>query len=172
MGTSVLSTCLHIIPIKYNHSHNNKSNRILESDGLPDVISSFSNQGNPMKIITASRSPRYRRDGITSYLLVSEITTGARRLTTSLVEMQPGGRQHVHHKTEQCYFILSGRGEMTVGNEKKTVSAGEVIFIPSKAPHGLKNPGKGVLKYYSAGSPPFGKEKESELWPLRPAFHK
>jgi mannose-6-phosphate isomerase-like protein (cupin superfamily) len=122
-----------------------------------------------MKIMTKSNAPRYRRDGITSYLLVSETTTGARHITTSLVEMQPRGRQHLHrHKTEQCYFILSGSGKMTVGKEIKTVKTGDAVFIPSNAPHGLVNSDTQILKYYSTGSPPFGKEKEPELWPLPP----
>ena len=122
-----------------------------------------------MKILSKSKAPRYQRDGITSYLLVSETTTGARCVTTSLVEMRPGGMQHIHrHATEQCYFILSGRGKMTVGKETKTIKTGDVIFIPSNAPHGLLNSGTRILKYYSAGSPPFGKKKEPELWPLPP----
>lgn len=62
-----------------------------------------------MKVIRKSDSPRYMRDGITSYLLISEITTDSRNLTTSLVEMGPGGKQHIHnHENEQCYFIIKG----------------------------------------------------------------
>ena len=45
-----------------------------------------------MNIVRKRTSPRYIRDGITSYLLVSEVTTGSVHITTSLVEMSPGGR--------------------------------------------------------------------------------
>lgn len=44
-----------------------------------------------MKIMRKTDSPRYMRDGITSCLLISEITNDSRNLTTSLVEMGPGG---------------------------------------------------------------------------------
>jgi mannose-6-phosphate isomerase-like protein (cupin superfamily) len=88
---------------------------------------------------------------------------------TSLVEMSPGGKQQIHqHVTEQSYFIITGEGEMTVGNEKITVQSGDSIYIPSNAPHGLINNGKEILVYLSAGSPPFGKEIERQLWPLAP----
>lgn len=81
--------------------------------------------------------------------------------------MEPGGKQHLHsHLSEQCYFILEGTGEMTVGNETKEVNEGMSIFIPSNEPHGLVNNSSTVLKYISAGSPPFGKDNELELWPL------
>lgn len=122
-----------------------------------------------MKISSKNNSPRYIRDGITSYLLAAESTTDAKHITTSLVEMLPSGKQHIHqHVTEQCYFIVRGKGEMIVGKEKRRVRSGDSIFIPSNSPHGLTNNNKDTLVYLSAGSPPFGKESEKELWPLPP----
>jgi mannose-6-phosphate isomerase-like protein (cupin superfamily) len=119
-------------------------------------------------IITDKQSAlRYTRDNITSYLLVSEEATGATHITTTLVEINPGGKQHIHsHATEQCYFILEGRGSMTVGDNTSDVTEGMSILIPSNQPHGLMNTSSQVLKYLSAGSPPFGKENEKDLWPL------
>ena len=121
------------------------------------------------KVITKDEAPRYQRDRIVSYLLVSECTTGSHALTTSLVEMEPGGKQHIHsHANEQSYAILEGGGAMTVGDETFAVSAGQNIFIPSNAPHGLQNTGDSVLRYLSAASPAFGGELEQKLWPLPP----
>ena len=121
-----------------------------------------------MKVVRKENSPRYERDGITSYLLVAESTTGAKEITTTLVEMKPGGRQRVHsHENEQCYMILEGAGKMTVAGETRTLRAGETVFIPSNAPHGLVNTGKGPLIYISAASPPFGAPKEKEYWPMK-----
>jgi mannose-6-phosphate isomerase-like protein (cupin superfamily) len=57
---------------------------------------------------------------------------------------------------------------MTVGKETMEVSAGLSIYIPPDEPHGLVNTTEGVLRYLSAGSPPFGKEDEVRLWPLPP----
>ena len=121
-----------------------------------------------MKIVTRKSAPRYERDGITSYLLVAESTTGAKHLTTSLVEMTPGGKQHLHqHPAEQSYHIISGEGLMSVGGESQQVKQGDTVFIPSDTSHGLVNDGPGVLVYLSAGSPPFGRDDEKSLWPLR-----
>lgn len=121
------------------------------------------------KVITKHEAPRYERDGIISYLLVSECTTGSRTLTTSLVEMEPGGSQHVHsHPNEQTYTVIEGKGIMTVGDDVFEVSAGQSIFIPSNAPHGLRNTEGAVLRYLSAASPAFGSELEKQLWPLPP----
>ena len=39
------------------------------------------------------------------------------------------GRHH-HLETEEIYYILSGSGLMTVGDETRKVEAGDAIFIP------------------------------------------
>ena len=122
-----------------------------------------------MHIRDQNSSPRYQRDGITSYLLVSEKTCGAEKLAITIVEMEPGGFQHLHsHEPEQTYYILEGLGLMCVGGEEQAVQAGDCIFFPSFAEHGLKNTGEGVLRYLSAASPSFTLAQCEALWPLGP----
>ena len=122
-----------------------------------------------MKIMKRDRSPRYKRDSITSYLLVSQKTCGAQKLAITLVEMDPGGFQHLHaHEPEQMYFILEGEGLMTVDGENKVVQSGDCIYFPSGAEHGLKNNGESVLRYLSAASPSFTQEQCEKWWPLPP----
>jgi quercetin dioxygenase-like cupin family protein len=87
-----------------------------------------------MKIINKKNAPQYERDNIRSFLLVAESTIGAKHITTSLVEMKPGGIQKSHrHKAEQCYMILEGNGVMEINDEQAAVAAGDTIFIPSIA---------------------------------------
>jgi mannose-6-phosphate isomerase-like protein (cupin superfamily) len=120
-----------------------------------------------MHVMTPAQSPRYQRDGITSYLLVSERTCGSQKLSVTLVEMEPDGLQHIHtHEPEQTYTILEGSGLMTVGGEQQTVGPGDCIFIPSGAEHGLKNTGGTLLKYLSACSPSFTMQQCVDWWPL------
>ena len=121
-----------------------------------------------MQVRNKQKAPRYERDGIVSHLLVSEWTTKAQFLTTSLVEMSPGGTQQLHaHEAEQCYFILEGEGLMTVGDERQIVTSGDCIFVPSNEMHGLENTGGYGLSYFSAAAPSFGNvETVKKLWPL------
>jgi len=120
-----------------------------------------------MKIIRKENSPQYTRDHIRSFLLVAESTVGAKHITTTLVEMEPGGIQKPHHhETEQCYMILEGSGVMEIDGEKAAVGPGDTIFIPSDSIHSLHNESQTTLKYISAGSPVFGMKNERELWPL------
>jgi mannose-6-phosphate isomerase-like protein (cupin superfamily) len=118
-----------------------------------------------MNITRKNSAPRYRRDNIESFLLVSEITGGAKNLAVTLVEMEPDGVQHVHvHGQEQAYCILEGSGVMTVSAERGAVKEGDCVFIPSNASHGLENTGGTVLRYLSVASPSFAAGQCKELW--------
>jgi mannose-6-phosphate isomerase-like protein (cupin superfamily) len=119
-------------------------------------------------ILRKGKSPRYvREEGITSYLLASPRTCGAKQLTVTLVEIAPDGEQRIHrHDPEQIYFVFEGGGIMTVGEDEERVVAGDCIFIPSDTRHGLKNDGQTVLKYVSATAPPFTMEELRSFRPL------
>ena len=120
-----------------------------------------------MDIINYQSAPRYQRDNIESFLLISKKTTNSENLSITLVKMQPGGIQHIHsHKPEQMYYILEGEGLMTVENEEQMVYPGDAVFIPSNSKHGLINKGEGILSYLSAASPSFSMEQCEKLWPL------
>jgi mannose-6-phosphate isomerase-like protein (cupin superfamily) len=120
-----------------------------------------------LNISNRNAAPRYKRDGITSYLLASKRTGGAENIAVTLVEMDADGFQHIHkHEPEQTYTILEGSGLMTVDGEQQQVGPGDCIFIPSSAEHGLQNTGGTMLKYLSAASPSFTLQECLDWWPL------
>ena len=43
---------------------------------------------------------------------------------------------------EEIYFILSGEGEMTVGDDTRQVVRGDAIWIPAGSAHSLLNTGQ------------------------------
>ena len=121
-----------------------------------------------MQILSKSKAPRYTRpEGILSYLLASPRTSQAHHLTTTLVQVEPGGEQKVHsHPPEQVYFILEGVGVMSVGTEMQTVGVGDCIFVPADTPHGIRNEGQALLRYFTAAAPAFETSELLALWPL------
>ena len=121
-----------------------------------------------MQVLSKEKAPRYRRpEGATSYLLASPRTSQARHLTTTLVQIEPGGEQPIHrHTPEQVYFVLEGSGLMTVGAETQDVGAGDCIFVPSDTPHGIRNQRQEVLRYFSAAAPAFDTSDLLSLWSL------
>ena len=121
-----------------------------------------------MQILKNETAPRYMRsEGITSYLLASPRTSSAEHLTTTVAVIQLGGEQRIHrHRPEQVYFILEGRGRMTVGDETKRVGPGDCVFIPSEQAHGLRNDGDVTLRYFSAAAPAYETGHLEKTWAL------
>ena len=121
-----------------------------------------------MQVLSKGRAPRYRKpEGVISYLLASPRTCQARHLTTTMVVIDPNGEQPLHkHVPEQVYFMLEGSGLMTVGTETQEVGPGDCVFVPSDTPHGIRNLGQGVLRYFSAAAPAFETSDLLALWPL------
>jgi mannose-6-phosphate isomerase-like protein (cupin superfamily) len=39
------------------------------------------------------------------------------------------------HKQDEVYFVVSGRGAITVGNETTAVARGSVVYVPAGTPH-------------------------------------
>lgn len=70
-------------------------------------------------------------------------------LKISLVSVRPGEELpvHQHDAEEQFYYILSGEGILSLGDEVCDLRAGMVVAIPPRVPHGVENPGPTRLEY-------------------------
>ncbi len=56
--------------------------------------------------------------------------------------LKPGKEIEAHvDPYEEVYYLLSGRGVMTVGEEQQEVTAGDAIWLPCGVPHSLTNNG-------------------------------
>ena len=54
---------------------------------------------------------------------------------------------HYHTDFEEIYYVLSGYGIMTIGDERQEVSRGDVVYIPPLASHTLLNTGSVPLRF-------------------------
>ena len=74
--------------------------------------------------------------GSNTTILILERTETARAEVT-LVTWPKGnkGALVAHSEKEQTFFVLSGSGKVTVGNETKAVGVGDVVFVTWNTPH-------------------------------------
>jgi len=61
---------------------------------------------------------------------------------------------HVHADQDKMYVVIEGRGEASVGGEARAVGAGDLVFAPAGAAHGLRNTGEENLVVLVVFSPP------------------
>ena len=83
---------------------------------------------------------------------------GARLLGYNITAVPPGMRAfplHNHHVNEEMFFILSGSGELRVGEERHPLRAGDFIANPPGGPevaHQIINTGKEELRYLAVST--------------------
>ena len=70
---------------------------------------------------------------------------------------QPGastGKHAMTHEGEECGIILSGRLEVSVGDETSVLTKGDAYYFKSDQPHQFRNPGNEPCELISACTPP------------------
>lgn len=95
--------------------------------------------------IEGRRYPARRR---TQNLVGGVSPIQAVNFSMGFVTLDPDGGQvpwH-NHEQEEAYFVLEGTGEMCLGEERRTLSAGQAVAIPSLAFHQITNVGETPLK--------------------------
>ncbi len=71
---------------------------------------------------------------------------------------------HYHPDFEELYYVLSGYGLMSIGEEKQEISRGDVVYIPSPAPHTLMNIGDVPLRFVTV-SVSIAQDKKDDAQP-------
>jgi mannose-6-phosphate isomerase-like protein (cupin superfamily) len=72
----------------------------------------------------------------------------ARNFSMGFVTLEPNGGQVPWHNQEQeeIYFVVEGMGEMCLGEDRRQLTTGQAVYIPSKVFHQLTNVGDTPLK--------------------------
>ena len=72
----------------------------------------------------------------------------ATSFSMGFVTLEPRGGQVPWHnqQQEEVYFVVSGVGEMCLGDERRTLSAGQAAYIPPGQFHQLTNVGDQPLQ--------------------------
>lgn len=66
-------------------------------------------------------------------------TLGGHLELVSEFEVLGGGEVHPHsHPTFEFYYVISGRGLMTVGDETREIRQGDLVKIPPDVVHSLR----------------------------------
>jgi mannose-6-phosphate isomerase-like protein (cupin superfamily) len=77
---------------------------------------------------------------------LKDITDGGFVELINEFEVAAGGAVFPHtHPTHEWYFVMSGRGVMTVGDEDRHVGPGDLVYIPPDKVHSLRPVGGGAI---------------------------
>ena len=70
---------------------------------------------------------------------MKEITDGGFLELVNEFEVPGGGLVDPHsHPTHEFYYVLRGRGTMTIGDEERLIGQGDLVHIPPDVVHSLR----------------------------------
>lgn len=94
--------------------------------------------------------------GTLSKLLVTPENSATKQFDFRVSTYAPKGyvEPHTHETTEQVYYILAGKGLMTLGDRRMVVEPNTAIFVPARLLHGIENTGLENLVFVVVSSPP------------------
>ena len=120
-----------------------------EGPPLPADTSAF--RGNLFNLVQQQPLP-YDQD-----ISILRLVDGASSSAT-LIQVRHGVKAHYHAWHEEIVYVISGKGVMTVGNEKRAIKAGDLIYLEKGAVHEVITKSAQPLVALSVMSPPFDGE--------------
>ena len=95
------------------------------------------------------------------------VTGGAGGVANVHVVAVTEGSRHLHPGYDEVYYVLSGRGSLTLDAQTHPLRPGSVAVIPAGVPHSLEaKPGE-QLEFVIFGTPPMAMDDERAK-PLKP----
>ena len=97
-----------------------------------------------MKVVKASGEERDVPRGVVGGAEISQATAGATRIYMGVFRVPAGAqsRPHYHAQCESAVYMLSGRLEVSWGDQLEqtvTIGAGDMVFVPPRETHLLRN---------------------------------
>ncbi|HHU90531.1 MAG TPA: cupin domain-containing protein [Clostridiaceae bacterium] len=72
-----------------------------------------------------------------TYFLIDEDNSPTKRLKMGYTTIYPTGSTtgHTHADMEEVYFVISGEGEMVVGEDRFEIRTGDALYVPPNEFH-------------------------------------
>ena len=118
-----------------------------------------------MHIISRDRvQPFATKDSSLIREIVHPQHSPARNQSLAEATLSPGRATvaHFHARSEEIYYILSGRGEVSLNGAASTCEAGTAIVIAPGVPHQIRNTGECDLVFLCACAPPYSHDDTFE----------
>jgi mannose-6-phosphate isomerase-like protein (cupin superfamily) len=97
-------------------------------------------------------------------LISPSLQEGVEGLAVGMTILPPGNSSsfHSHDVERETWIIVSGEGEVRVGDEREPVGPESVVFLPRNVKHQVINTGQEPLRMFWIYTPPGGERSVLE----------
>lgn len=104
-------------------------------------------------VLRRGERPVISAGGISLERLVLPKRGGLLQANIHIVEPGAASDGQIVHAGEEVGYVLEGRLELTLGDERHEIRAGDSFTFPSQLPHGYRNVGKTVARILWVNTP-------------------
>jgi mannose-6-phosphate isomerase-like protein (cupin superfamily) len=117
-------------------------------------------------VFPTSRVKRYQFPTHINDLVVDRKDAKTSEVFVVVIEPGKAPPLHKHDDTEQVFYILEGKGVLSIGAKRKKfpVGAGDVVRIPPHTLHSIQCSGKKALRYLAIDCFLNGRPKDEPTW--------
>lgn len=111
-----------------------------------------------MDVTNITRVPSFTtKDGSEIRELLAHRNSCIQKQSLAEARLPPGGSTtpHYHPQTEEIYYLLTGTGQMRIGDETTAVGPGDAIAIPPGLVHTITNTGDVPLVFLCCCAPAY-----------------
>jgi len=115
----------------------------------------------PVEVVNRDRSaPFLTKDRSEIRSILDRTNSTATNQSLAEATLPPGAEteEHLHPRTEEIYYVLRGRGLMSLEGERREVGPGDGILIPTGTRHKIRNIGQEPLVFLCCCAPPYSHE--------------
>ncbi len=127
-------------------------------DGIPMSLGEFFADDAPAQermFFRADELVEIAEGGVSYRQVGTNLSTKAIQLLKECYQPGAGtGRHELTHEGEECGIVLSGRLEVTVGDDVVVLGQGDAYYFRSTLPHQFRNIGSEPCELISACTPP------------------
>jgi len=108
-----------------------------------------------MQVIDLNRQPREEwRQGVLTRMRTSAVNgAGQLCMFEQRCEIGHGAPTHLH-AVEEVLHVIDGQAEVWIGDDRATLTSGQLVIVPAGRKHGFSNTGTSVLHIQSTLASP------------------
>jgi len=117
-------------------------------------------------VFSTNKTKHYRFPTHTNDLVMDRAEAATSEVFVVVLEPGEAPPLHQHTDTEQIFYVLEGRGTLTIGEEKQQhpVKVGDVVRIPPSMLHSIEAEGDDPLRYLAIDCFTEGRPKDEPTW--------
>lgn len=104
-----------------------------QSSGADSTISEIKNAPKFFESINEGKLYDFGSNQV--ILLIDRSESERIELVVVIWSARNKGAMVAHSEKEQTFFVLEGKGEVTIGDETQAIGPGDVVFVPRNTPH-------------------------------------